>query len=370
MKIRFRNSQKTTFYNTVRADVEQYFSENKISKQANAKMAFKIFLILSSFLALYISIVFLDIRLDVKLFMAIIFGIVTAMIGLNICHDAIHGSLSKKPWVNKIFATIFNIVGANAYVWHITHNIVHHTVTNIKGNDEDLDIAPGLIRIDDTEEYKPIHKYQHLYGFFLYGLASLSWVFRKDFVKFFKKNIGDYDNTKHPKYEVYNLIFFKLVYVTLFIVIPLVVMDITGWQFLTGFLLMHLAKGWTLALVFQPAHVVVDVSFPIPDAKGNIEEEWAIHQMLTTANFATKSKFVTWFTGGLNMQVEHHLFPTICHIHYPKISEFVKSAAKKHNIPYQENETFYKALKAHYLLLKRFSVKEQAEKSLNFQEVA
>jgi linoleoyl-CoA desaturase len=361
MKIRFKSACSPSFYATVRLEVDKYFLENNISKHGNLQMAFKIFGILGLFVLLYAIITFSGVSLGTKLLLVIPFGMVTALIGLNICHDAIHGALSKNRNINKAFSILFNIISANAYVWHITHNIVHHTYTNIKGTDEDLEIAPGLIRIHPTDEWKPIQKYQHYYAFFLYGLASLSWIFRKDFVKFFKKKIGNYDNSKPPKREVFNLIFYKAVYASLFIAMPFIVLEISVLQFLTGFVLMHLVKGWTLALVFHPAHAVCNTEFPEPNEKGNIEDEWAAFQMRTTSNFATDSKLVAWLTGGLNMQVEHHLFPNICHIHYPKIALIVKKLAKEHNLPYLENKTFLKALKAHYLLLKKYSINEQAQ---------
>jgi linoleoyl-CoA desaturase len=174
MRVKFRNAEKTSFYSHVKSEVDKYFSENKLSKTANFAMAVKIFSILAAFLLLYFTLLFSGLSLNVKLAVAIVFGMVTALIGLNICHDAIHGSISNKLWVNKIFAIVFNIVGANAYVWHITHNIVHHTFTNIKGADEDLEIAPGLLRLHHTDKWKPIHRFQHYYAFLLYGLASLS----------------------------------------------------------------------------------------------------------------------------------------------------------------------------------------------------
>jgi linoleoyl-CoA desaturase len=230
---------------------------------------------------------------------------------------------------------------------------VHHTFTNIKGSDEDIDIAPGLIRLHDSDEWKPRYRYQHIYAFLLYGLSSLSWVLRKDFVKFFQPKIGNYNNTKRPTKELVTMIFFKALYIILFIALPLMVMEISVLQFIGGFLLMHFIQGWTLAFVFQPAHAVENVEFPLPNEKGIIPEEWAAHQLQTCSNFATKSKLATWFTGGLNYQIEHHLFPTICHIHYPQLAPIIRASAQKHNLPYFENETYYKAINSHYKLLKR-----------------
>lgn len=340
----------------VRNEVEEYFKSRNISKHANAEMILKSSFFLISLVGLYILIVWGNFSLQTKLLFAILIGMVQAFIGFNVSHDAIHGSFSKSKKVNKLLSYTFNLIGANAYVWSITHNVVHHTYTNIPGHDEDLDVAPGMVRLSEKEPKKPIMRYQHLYAFFLYGLASLSWVFRKDYVKFFQHKIGETNNTGHPKKEYFKLFFFKAVYYSLFIVVPLIVMDITWWQFLIGFISMHLAEGFVLGLVFQLAHTVEGVSFPEPDESGNLEESWAVHQMYTTANFSNKSWLATFLCGGLNYQIEHHLFPNICHVHYPAISSIVRQKAKKYNVPYHENETFIGALRSHYKTLKHFGV--------------
>ena len=354
MRVRFGKADQSTFHQEVKQRVEGYFKEKGISKHANVYMVLKSVFFLGAMFALYGAIVFGSFTLLTKLAMAIGLGMVQAFIGFNVCHDAIHGSYSSKGWVNKFMSYWFNFIGANAYVWSVSHNKVHHTFTNIPGHDEDLDVAPGLVRVSPEDEYKPIMRYQHLYAFFLYGLASLSWVFRKDYVKFFQEKIGETDNTKRPKKEVYKLFAWKVIYYTVFIVVPLVVMDITVWQFLLGFLSMHLAEGFVLGLVFQLAHVVEGMDFPMPDDGGNLQDSWAVHQMKTTANFSRKSPVATFLCGGLNFQIEHHLFPNICHIHYPAISEIVKSTAEDHGVPYIENYTFVSALKSHYRTLKYF----------------
>lgn len=256
----------------------------------------------------------------------------------------------------------FNLLGANDYMWSIQHNIAHHTYTNIPGHDEDTEVAKGLLRLSPADPRTRIMKYQHYYAFFLYSLASISWVLRKDYIKFFKKKIGNsVDTSNHPKKEVFNLFFYKGVYYFFFIAAPLLFLNITVGQFLIGFLSMHLAEGLVLGLVFQLAHVVEGTSFPEPDSQGNIEEAWAIHQMNTTANFASKSWLANFLCGGLNMQIEHHLFPYICHIHYPEISKIVRETAKEFNVPYIENETFFEALKSHYSVLKRLGKEEKME---------
>ncbi|UII23136.1 fatty acid desaturase family protein [Fulvivirga ligni] len=354
MKIKFNGRKNPGFYAEVRTEVDNYFKQNNIGKHANAEMVLKTVFFLSALVGFYLLIVLGGFNMYVNLLLAIVLGMVQAFIGFNVCHDAIHGSYSGKRKVNEILSLSFNLIGANAYVWKITHNQVHHTYTNIPGHDEDLDVAPGLVRLSPQEEMKPMMRYQHLYAFFLYGLASLSWVFRKDYVKFFAKQIGYTDNSNHPKKEYFNLFFYKILYYTVFIVVPLIVMDITWWQFIIGFFMMHWAEGLVLGLVFQLAHVVEGTDFPEPCSEGKVDESWAIHQMMTTANFSRKSAVAKFFCGGLNFQVEHHLFPNICHVHYPEISKIVERVAHRHGVPYHENKTFGGALASHYRMLRKF----------------
>ncbi len=307
---------------------------------------------LTGFIALYLLLLTGWFGPLVMLGLTLVLGAFAAFVGFNICHDAIHGSFSSNSHVNKGLSYIFNLVGANPYLWNITHNIVHHTYTNIPGHDEDIEVAPGLIRLDATEKVNSIQRYQHLYAFWLYGLASLSWVLRKDYIKFFKKSIGQH-SAKHPKSEYFNLFFYKFLHYFLFIGVPMLVLDLTWWQAAIGFLVMHLAEGVVMGLVFQLAHVVEGTEFPMPNEDGNIEEAWAEHQMRTTANFAPQSPIAAFFLGGLNRQIEHHLFPKVCHIHYPAIAVIVRQTAEEFDLPYNESPTFLTAICSHYRMLRK-----------------
>ncbi|WP_194774460.1 fatty acid desaturase family protein [Pararhodonellum marinum] len=350
--LKFVDNQNSQFFSTARKRVDEYFRTNELSKKANLSMVTKTVVYLTSFVGLYALIILEVFPLMVSLFLAIALGMTMAFIGFNICHDALHGAYSSRAWVNKTLGFLFNFIGANVYVWNITHNKIHHTYTNIVGHDGDLEVAPGLVRITSDQPKRSFHKYQQIYAFFLYSLASISWFFRKDYMKFFQKKIGQHENN-HPKIEYFNLFFYKILYYVLYIVLPLVLMDITWWQFLIGFLAMNLAEGLVLGLVFQLAHLVEGPVLPEPEPHENIEEAWAQHQMRTTANFSRNSRLATFLCGGLNYQVEHHLFPKICHIHYPAISEIVKETAEEFDLPYHENATFFTALKSHYMFLKK-----------------
>ena len=368
-KVKFIDIHKSAFFAITRQRVEAYFQNKGISKHANTAMWGKTVLFLTGYFLLYGLIISNIFGPWIMLVLAMGLGTFAAFIGFNISHDAIHGSFSANKTTNKILSHTFYLVGANPYVWSISHNIVHHTYTNIAGHDEDIEVAPGLIRLDKDEKVNKVQRYQHFYAFFLYGLSSLSWVLRKDYKKFFQKKIGQHTTTHHPRIEYFNLFFYKLAYYVMFIVIPIIVLDISWWQVLIGFLVMHIIEGIIIGLVFQLAHVVEETAFTIPNEEGNVEEAWAVHQMQTTANFSRKSWLANYLCGGLNMQIEHHLFPKICHIHYKALSEIVKATAKECNVPYLENTTFFTALQSHYRLLKKMG-KEDYQQQLLFTKIS
>lgn len=118
--------------------------------------------------------------------------------------------------------------------------------------------------------------------------------------------------------------------------------------------MMHWVAGFTLAVIFQMAHVIEETEHhPFPHGTGTIDNQWAIHQLETTANFGTGNRFLNWYAGGLNFQVEHHLFPNICHIHYKAISKIVKETAQEYGVAYNEKPSLAAAVASHYRLLRK-----------------
>jgi linoleoyl-CoA desaturase len=275
-----------------------------------------------------------------------------AGIGFAVAHDALHGAYSDNPRVNQLIGYTFDLIGANGYMWKITHNVIHHTYTNVHGVDEDLTVSP-LLRLSPHAEWKPIHRFQHWYAFFAYGFSTLFWVFVKDYKYFMQKNLGPYTNKTHPKSEWATLFIMKIVYYTWSIVVPLLVLDVAWWQFAIGYVAMHLTAGLILGVVFQLAHSVEGPAFPLPDERGVMEHAWAVHEMETTSNFGRHNALLNWYVGGLNFQIEHHLFPKVCSIHYPAISDIVREVAAKHGIRYNEHRTLREAVRSHYRMLKR-----------------
>lgn len=351
IKLSFPKTKQQDFYSTLNKRVEDFFKSGKLSKKGNALMLFKVLFYSIVFISLYLTLITVNAPLFIQFMLWIALGLFTTFIGLNISHDAVHGSLSSNKSVNKILGYSFNIIGGNSYVWNITHNIVHHTYTNIEGHDEDIELI-SLLRMSPHQKLRKVHRYQHWYAFFFYSLSSLLWVLLKDYIKFFKKEIGNYTHKKHPLSEYFILFFSKAVYFTLFLVIPLVFIHAAWWQILLGFIALHLTEGLTMAVIFMLAHVVEETDYPLPDNTGTMENTWAVHQLYTTADFARNNTLLSFFFGGLNFQVEHHLFPRICHVHYKHISDIVKETAESFNLRYNDNATFSAAIGSHIRFLK------------------
>lgn len=352
-KVTFNNSTSREFSKTVKKRVDQYFSENNISKNANTQMVVKTILVMGLFYGSYALIISGQFSLGMMWFFSFLMGVGMAGIGFSVSHDALHGAYSSNNKINRALGFTFDLMGTNAYIWKITHNIIHHTYTNIHEHDEDLEIA-GFIRLSPHSEHKPIHRFQHILAFFAYSLATIFWVFIKDYKKFLKPNIGLYNNKDHPLSEWIILFATKGLYYFYILVLPLLLLDITWIHLVIGFLTLHITAGVIFGLIFQLAHVVEETDHPLPDEENMIDEHWLIHEMVTTNNFARSNKALCWFVGGLNFQIEHHLFPKICSVHYPEISPIVERTAHEFDIPYNHHETFFEAFASHYRTLKKF----------------
>lgn len=372
-RIRFAHKNKSVFddagafIDDVKKRVAHYFETTGRSRHADARMIVKTVLLFTLAFGSYAMILSGWFSVWGMLFFAILMGVGFAGLGFSVAHDALHGAYSSNSTINKFLGYTFDLTGANGYMWKITHNVIHHTYTNIDGVDEDLSVSP-LIRLSPGSKHYWFHRFQHLYGFFAYGFATLNWIFAKDYQQFMKKDIGPYTDKKHPPKEIAILIIMKLVVYTYMIVIPLLVLDITWWQFLIGFLAMHVTAGMILGIIFQLAHVVEGPDFPLPDDEGNMEHAWLVHEMHTTANFAKENKLLSWYVGGLNYQIEHHLFPQTCSIHYPAISSIVKSTAEEYGVPYHYHPTLFRAMGSHYRMLKQLGQPEGGQDVLSASE--
>ncbi|MCB9195432.1 MAG: acyl-CoA desaturase [Flavobacteriales bacterium] len=351
--VKFDNKQSPEFFKELSKRVNQYFKSNNISKYGNLNMKLKTVFMLSLYLTPFVLMVTgVVTNIWLIILMWAIMGLGMAGIGLSVMHDACHGSYSKNKRVNNTLGAVLQILGGSDLNWKIQHNVLHHTFTNIDGYDEDID-TNGLMRFSPNQERKKMHRFQAFYAPFLYGLMTFFWVILKDFqglIRYKEKGLLESQGVKFGP-SLTKLIISRILYLGVFLVLPILLIDVPVWATLLMFFMMHFIAGLSLALIFQPAHVINDTEFFVPNEDLSVENHWAIHQMKTTANFANRNRLFSWFVGGLNYQVEHHLFPNICHVHYREISKIVKSTAKEYDVPYYEEKTFFGALRNHFTML-------------------
>lgn len=343
------------FGTTVRKRVNEYFKSNKISKSGDYRIWLKVLILPLIYLmpfAVLLTNLFSD---NLFLFYSLwaLMGVGLAGCGLGIMHDSCHGAISKNRSVNNfIGALILNLAGGSAINWKIQHNVLHHSYTNIDGYDEDIDPS-GIMRFSPHQPKKSFYRFQVVYAWFLYGLMTFFWATFKDFSqlkRYREKGLLKTQNTTYNK-TLTRLIIQKTLYYAFFIALPILVIDVAWWHILTGWFLMHFLAGLILGCIFQPAHVVPSSEYPLPDKNHKVIGDKTIHQMLTTSNFAPSNKLLSWYVGGLNYQIEHHLFPDVCHIHYRKLSKIVKATAEEFNLPYNSEPTFVGALINHGKML-------------------
>ena len=347
MKIIFKNDNQANFLTTLKKRVDHYFKSNNLSKNANSAMYVKSAVMFSIYLFLYLSILSNYFNNFVLILLFAGLGVMKGLLGFTIVHDALHGAYSTRPAINKLMGYLFDLNGTSSFVWKHTHNGIHHTYTNIPGHDGDIDKAI-LLRLSPTDKLYSFHYYQNWYAPILYSFLGFNWIFYTDYVLFIEQMKEGKTNWK----DVALFFGIKVVNFVLFIVLPLLLIDRSIWIILLGYLCLQFAGSVTISIVFQLAHVVENVDFPEASEEGIIHNNWAVHELMTTSNFATHNDFLTFVLGGLNFQVEHHLFPNICHIHYPKIQSIVRETAKEFNVPYHENPTLIGAIVSHFRKLK------------------
>ena len=366
-KITF-NNRNNEFYTSLKTSVDAYFKDNNIKKTGDWRLFSKTIILMGTAILIYTSLMVFKMNALPAIFLCVVLGFVFAGIGFSVMHDANHGSYSTNQRLNDFVGLSANALGASSYFWKQKHNIIHHTYTNVDGIDDDIAKSP-IIRQCESQKWVPAHKIQHLYLFPVYSLSSIFWIFIMDFTKYFSRKIYTTDAWKLSTKN--HVIFWvtKLYYATVFIAIPMYVWGIGAWAI--GFLTMSVALGLSLSLVFQLAHVVENTEFehiPLDETK-HLETAWAEHQIKTTANFAMNNKAISWFVGGLNFQIEHHLFPRVSHIHYPAISKLVQQKCQEFNLPYNQYPTMTEALFSHFRVMKGLG-KKPAELTLQTKVAA
>lgn len=361
--VSFAHSGKDSFHRIVMERVNAYFKQNNISPYANAQMWIKTIVMLLLYFVPYVLMVTGTAAGNTWLFFGFWLLMAAGMsgIGTAVMHDANHGTYSPNKKVNNFIGYILEVIGGYAVNWKIQHNQLHHTYTNITGLDEDIDNIK-LLRFSPRQPYYWFHRYQYIYIWFFYMLMTLFWMTAKDYVQVVRYKQHDLLE-KHNvslKQAIFRITMYKLFYYSYIIVLPVFFSGMPWYYVVLGFLMMHAASGLFLSCVFQPSHIVEASTFELPvlkEGKSQMEDSWAIHEVENTTDFAPRNKPLTWFIGGLNYQIEHHLFTGICHVHYPKLAPIVKAVAAEFNITYHVEPTYWQALRGHVKMLKKLGQK-------------
>lgn len=353
------------FAKAVKKNVNDYFKKKGISTKGNTALAIQTLAMLAIYIAPFILLITIPMSIWMGLLMTVLMGLGMAGIGMSVMHDAVHGSYSTKKWVNTLVGGSMYLLGSNILNWKIQHNVLHHTYTNIAGYDQDIE-SKGPIRLCQHAPLRKGHRFQYVYAFLLYGLMTISKL-TKDFTQLLEYNkAGLVRGKKTITFEFAKMVILKIVYLATIIGLPIIFSSFTWWQVLIGFFIMHWVSGLILSTVFQMAHVVEGTEQPLPNDEGVIATEWAVHELKTTSDFARRNHFLNWYVGGLNFQIEHHLFPTICHVHYKKIAPIVQQTAEEFGFNYNLKPGFFSALTSHIKRLKELGIREEVVTNIGF----
>jgi len=344
------------FHAELKQRVQAYFAEEGLRERDVPAMYAKTAVLLAAFAATWVALVFFAGSLWISLPLAVLLGTCTAAIGFNVQHDGGHDGYSDLPWVNRCMARTMDFIGASSYIWHWKHGVFHHTYTNIAGHDDDVALAP-FARLAPQQERRPWHRFQHIYMWGLYAFQALKWHLYDDFVVLATGRLGPHRIPRPRGRELVSFWIGKLLFFSWALVVPLLV---HAWPVV----LLHgavasFSLGFVLSVVFQLAHVVEEADFPDADAADE-DRSWARHQVETTVDFARESKVLTYLFGGLNFQVEHHLFPRVCHVNYPRIAPIVEQVCQEYGVRYSAHRTLWSSLGSHYRWLRRMGRRPDA----------
>lgn len=360
-QVRFTTQERNGFHQTVRSRVDAFFKEHGLSPHADRAMVLKTVVLVALYIGPFVALLIARPELPISLALWFLMGLGLAGIGMSVMHDANHGAYSADERINWWLGHTLNLCGGSARNWKLQHNILHHTYTNITHVDEDIEDRL-VLKFSPHTGKRWYHRFQWAYAIVFYGLLTLYWVLAKDLVQFalFARDGVGPARPKERRRDLGRIIALKAVYFVVILGAPLAA-GVPWMQVLVGFLLMHFVSGIVLTVVFQLAHSVEGTSHPLPDADGRIMNDWAVHQMETTVDFAPDNRLLSWYIGGLNYQIEHHLFPRVAHVHYPAIAPIVRRTAEEFGVPYRVNATFTQALRSHFALLRALGLPRAGE---------
>jgi linoleoyl-CoA desaturase len=344
-------SRDNSFQVELRRRVDEYFQQTGRRQRDCPQMYLKTAIILLAYSGLYIALVFVATTWWQALPLAILLGLSMAAIGFNIEHDGAHQAYSDHAWINRLMAMTMDLLGASSYVWHWKHDVVHHTYVNIKGHDADIDL--GFVgRLSPHHTRLRFHRWQHFYLWPLYGVMVIKWQLYDDFRDVILGRIGPHRMPRPKGWEWLRFLGAKALFFLIAFVVPLMLHR--PWTALLFYGVTVITSGVVVSIVFQLAHCVEEAEFPLPrHDTSQLDNAWAIHQIETTVSFSRRSRVQSWLLGGLNFQVEHHLFPRICHVNYRSISKLVEETCFEYGVNYRQHLSFRLGLASHFRWLRR-----------------
>lgn len=343
-------SRQGEFRRVLRQRVDGYFDTTGLDRRDQKAMYVKTLTIFVWLALSYVVMVFAPVPAWARMLAAISAGLACAGVGFSVMHDAGHRAYSKHKWINTFLFLSLDFIGASSYVWNVKHNIMHHSFANIDGHDDDIDV--GILgRLSPEQPRRAFHRFQHLYIWPLYGFLVVKWHFWDDFYCWAAGRVGNRKMPRPRGMDAVTLVGGKLIWFSLVFVIPALFFPIGG--VILFYLVVSFVQGVLMAVVFQLAHCVEEAQFPPVPEDLQMDVDWATHQLMTTVDFGRENKLLSWYIGGLNFQIEHHLFPGISHIHYPALSRIVEETCAEFGVPYAAQPTLRAGVRSHYRHLRR-----------------
>jgi linoleoyl-CoA desaturase len=351
---RLKFSGDNRFHRELRRRVDDEFKRTGTRQRDSAQMYLKTAIILAVFTVSYVALVFFAKSGWQALPISLLLGVATAAIGFNVMHDGGHQAYSDRRWVNRLMALTLDLVGGSSYIWQWKHARFHHTWVNVAGHDSDIDLGV-LGRLSPEQPWRPWHRWQHVYLWVLYGVTAIRWHVYGDFRDMITGKVGERPFDRPRGWDLAGFVIGKLAFFALAFGLPLMFHSVGA--VLLFYTITSAVAGVLLALVFQMAHVVEEADFPAPNATSRqMDTPWAIHQLETTVDFSRDSRVLSWLIGGLNFQIEHHLFPRISHVHYPAVARVVEATCREYGITYRTHRSFAAGIASHYRWLRRLAI--------------
>jgi linoleoyl-CoA desaturase len=344
--------RRKSVWQAVKERADAYFARTGKSRGADALLWVKVIFYAGIAEAAYVMTLWGGFDVAGTLVCAILFGIASILLAINVGHEAAHNALAPWPWANRVLhAYAFSVIGVDPYLWRLRHTRSHHVFPNVNECDIDID-SNAFVRLSPNHPRRLYQRYQHIYALFLYLLVGAHAALVQDFDYLFKRDLANMRNIKHSPQQ-YALFFVrKAFYVSLVFVVPMMVLPFPWWQVLIGYFIMSAVGSLIFIAFLIGTHFADTTEFPQVSADGRLPHNFATHALVTSLDWHPTSRVAQWVAGGANAHVAHHLFPHVSHAHYVPLTRIIQDAAKEFGMPYRQS-TFIGMICAHFRFLKQ-----------------